>query len=155
MEVLVRRACHDDAETLTKIAMLSKQSNGYDDAFMAACADELLITPDLLDAHEYWVAEGHQICGFVCLEVDLDHSAGTVSSFFIDPAWQQRGIGRQLWQTIEASACEKGLKLLRLHSDPEAENFYTGLGFSTIGRVPSGSIPGRTLPHMEMWLNSD
>lgn len=154
MEATVRPARHNDAEALTIIAMSSKRSNGYDDAFMAACTEELRVTSASLDAHEYWVAESGQPCGFVCLEVDPDGLAGTVRSFFIEPGWQRRGIGRLLWATLEGSALDKGLKLLRLDADPEAEAFYRALGFSTVSRVPSGSISGRTLPHMQMGLSA-
>ena len=150
MDVTIRPARRDDAEALTMLAMSSKQSNGYDDAFMAACAEELRVTCALLDAHEYWVAESGTPCGFVCLEVDPDGLGGTIGSLFIDPSWQRCGVGRRLWTTLEGSAREKGLRFLRLDADPEAEAFYRGLGFSTVSRAPSGSIPGRTLPHMRM-----
>lgn len=35
------------------LAMSSKQSNGYDDAFMAACVEELRVISVSLDAREY------------------------------------------------------------------------------------------------------
>jgi hypothetical protein len=50
------------------------------------------------------------------------------------------------------SAREKGLTVLHLNADPEAETFYRSLGFSTVGRVPSSSISGRMLPHMRINL---
>lgn len=153
MDVSIRPAQREDAEALTMIAMSSKQSNGYDDAFMEACTEELRVTSSLLEAHEYWVAESDTPCGFISLEVDPDRLAGVIGAFFIDPGWQRRGIGRLLWTTVEGSALEKGLKSLRLDANPEAEAFYRSLGLSTVGRVPSGSIPGRTLPHMRMDLS--
>lgn len=152
MTTLIRRARRDDADELSRVALLSKQSNGYDDAFMAACEDELLVTPELIDAREYWVAADQTICGFVCLQADRDSGWGTVSAFFVHPDWQKRGVGRLLWRALEGSARAKGLEGLSLDADPAAEPFYVGLGFSTVGRVPSGSIPGRTLPHMQLRL---
>lgn len=152
MTVLIRRARREEADELSRIAFLSKQSNGYDGAFMAACEDELRVTPALLDAHEYWVAAGEDLCGFACLQVEGDAGWGTISSFFVHPDWQRRGVGRLLWRALEASARSKGLQGLCLDADPDAEAFYAALGFSTVGRVPSGSIPGRTLPHMQLRL---
>jgi len=154
MEATIRLARQNDAEVLTMIAMSSKQSNGYDDAFMEACAEELCVTSASLDAHEYWVVESGEPCGFVCLEADPDGLAGTVRSFFIEPSWQRRGIGRLQWTALEGSARDKGLRLLRLDADSKAEAFYCALGFTTVSRVPSGSIPGRTLPHMQMGLSA-
>lgn len=152
MNVSIRRAQREDAEALTRIAMLSKQANGYDDAFMKACIEELRVTSSLIEAHEYWGAEGDAPFGFASLEVDPNGLSGEIGAFFIDPDWQQRGIGRLLWSTVKRSAQEKSLKSLRLDADPEAEPFYRGLGLSTVGRVPSGSIPGRMLPHMQVDL---
>jgi ribosomal protein S18 acetylase RimI-like enzyme len=154
MDVTIRQAKYDDVEALTMLAMASKQSNGYDDAFMTACADELRVTSASLDAYEYWVADSGTPCGFVSLEVDPDGLTGMIGSFFIAPGWQRRGIGRLLWSTVKELAQKKGLKVLRLDADPEAEAFYRGLGFSTVNRVPSGSIPGRTLPHMQIDLSA-
>ena len=56
IEIGIRRARPVDAKALTVLCMRSKQSNGYDDAFMAACSDELTITPKRLLNEEYWVA---------------------------------------------------------------------------------------------------
>lgn len=100
-----------------------------------------------------WVAESGSPCGFVSLEVDQDGLAGIIGALFMDPGCQRRGIGRLLWTTVEGSALRKGFRALRLDADPEAEAFYRGLGFSRVGRVPSGSIPGRTNPHMRMDLS--
>jgi hypothetical protein len=37
-------------------------------------------------------------------------------------------------------------------ADPNAEAIYARFGFVTIGRSPSGSIPGRWLPRMRLVL---
>ena len=152
MDVKIRPARPSDAAALTDIAMRSKQSNGYDDTFMAACADELRVTPDDLAAHLYWVAETTVLCGFVALQITAD--TGKVASFFIAPDWQRRGIGRLLWATVRTAAIQHELTALTLDADPEAKSFYAALGFTTIGRVPSGSIPGRSLPQMTLTLST-
>lgn len=152
MGVIIRPARQEDADALTELAMISKQSNDYDDAFMEACADELRVTPDLLTANEYWVAESNVPCGFVCLQINKGEQVGQITALFIHPDWQRRGVGRLLWARVERLAREKNATALYLDADPEAEAFYHSLGFSTVGRVPSGSIPGRTLPHMKIEL---
>ncbi|MEN0041906.1 MAG: GNAT family N-acetyltransferase [Pseudomonadota bacterium] len=61
-------------------------------------------------------------------------------------------MGKALWWELLAAARADGLTTLRLDADPFAERFYERLGFRTIGRSPSGSIAGRTIPLMELHL---
>ncbi|EFL87456.1 acetyltransferase [Ahrensia sp. R2A130] len=149
----IRTARPADAETMTRVTMLSKQANGYDDAFMAMCADELRVTPERLEHGRYWVAGRGEILGCASLW-KADENIGEVHAFFIHPDAQGQGVGRALWQVLLAAAKADGITSLRLDSDPEAEGFYKRLGFKTTGRSPSGSIPGRTIPLMELHLDS-
>ncbi len=149
MQIVIRRAVPEDADVLTSLAMISKQSNGYDDAFMAACADELRVTQELLKQHDYWVADTHAPCGFICLIVEQGTTSGEDDSLFIHPDFQGMGVGRKLWNCIKDEAQRKGLKSLYLEADPFAENFYKKLGFVVSGRVPSISFPDRSLSRME------
>ncbi len=115
---------------------------------MAACRDELTVTDEHLKDGEYWVAESGVVCGCACLRADPNSRSGEVHAFFIDPAWQRKGIGRLLWQKLVERAKEKGLTGLHLDADPLAVPFYEALGFKVTGEAPSGSIAGRSLPHM-------
>lgn len=129
--------------------MRSKQSNGYDAAFMAACREELTVTAERMAEGAYWVAEsGGAIRGCVCLGIDEGGTSGEINAFFTDPAHQRRGIGMALWTKILEEARRAGLVRLHLAADPAAVPFYQRLGFVTIGQIASGSIPGRSLPHM-------
>lgn len=144
-EIRVRRADTGDVVAMTDIAFRSKQSNGYSDAFMEACRDELRVTEESLEVAMYWVAEREAICGLVALT-----QAGEVHAFFIDPDLKRQGIGRKLWSVVLAQAEASGMTALRLDADPEAVPFYESLGFLVIGTTPSGSIPGRELPLMAL-----
>lgn len=145
----IRRARLDEADALTDLSMRSKQSNGYDDAFMEACREELTVTPESMADGTYWVAEiDAAIRGCVCLGHDADGTSGEIHAFFIDPEWQRRGVGQRLWQAVLEQARADGLVRLHLAADPDAVRFYAKLGFETTGAVPSGSIAGRSLPLM-------
>jgi ribosomal protein S18 acetylase RimI-like enzyme len=157
MDILIRRARPDEADLLTELSMRSKQSNGYDDAFMEACRDELTVTASRMAAGEYWVAVARGdarpdrdagICGCVCLVEGAGAGEGEVHAFFIDPASKRRGIGRRLWRKLVERAAARGFKTLRLDADPAAVPFYRAMGFSVAGEAPSGSIEGRMLPRM-------
>lgn len=148
VDVTIRRARDDEADVLTELSLRSKRSNGYDDAFMAACREELTVTDQRLAEGEYWVAECGEIRGCACLLPDPDGRSGEVHAFFIDPAWQRKGIGRLLWQKLVQRARETELSELRLDADPAAVPFYEAMGFKVVGEAASGSIAGRMLPHM-------
>ena len=151
MDVTIRHAWTTDAEAMTALCLRSKRSNGYDDAFMAACAAELAVTPARLRDERFHVAE--RSGGIVgCAGLVQGGTTGEVVSFFVDPDHQGHGIGRLLWKALLDEAQRARLHRLHLDADPAAEGFYRQLGFATVGRSPSGSIPGRTLPFMERHL---
>ena len=147
----IRRALPQDAPALTALIMASKRSNGYDDAFMAACADELRARPADIENQSYWVAELGHLMGCVCL--NTDGKEGVINTFFIHPDHKRQGIGRALWDQVHQIANAQGLTLLKLDADPAAVPFYEAIGFKTVSQAPSGSIPGRMLPHMQLVLN--
>lgn len=152
MSVTVRRARPEEAVELTKLILLSKQSNGYDDAFMAACVDELSVSAEDIRSDMIWVAVGQTLLGCVTLKPDTASKRGEISSFFVHPESKRQGVGKCLWQTVLHAARGADLTHLRLDADPAAVPFYEAIGFTVIGQKPSGSIPGRFLPLMELTL---
>ena len=153
MELTLRLARPDEAEALTDLVMRSKQSNGYDDAFMAACADELRVTPARIAKGNFWVAEAKgKLRGCVTLDPNMATGEGTISTFFIDPDAKRQGVGRALWAEVQTAARSQGMSLLKLDADPAAVSFYQAMGFETVREVPSESIPGRVLPQMDLTL---
>ncbi len=153
MPIKIRQPLPNEAAKMTNVILRSKQANGYGEAFMALCVEELSVTPERLKQRQYWVAdEAGEVCGVTCLVTDKQTGSGEIHSFFVDPNHQRKGIGRLLWNTILARAKQQNLTRLHLDSDPAAVEFYQTLGFKIIGETPSGSIPGRVLPLMEYKL---
>jgi len=150
----LRRAEMDDRDRLTDLCLRSKRSNGYDDAFMAQCVEELSVKDSWVLEDDFWLAEavdGTPV-GCIRLSVEEDGVTGEVGTCFVDPDWQGKKVGQTLFRQLFAEAGKRKLKRLGLDSDPFAEAFYARMGFKTVGRSPSGSIPGRTLPRMELVL---
>lgn len=144
--IKVRRARPAEAGALTALALRSKASWGYDEAFMSACREELTLTPARMAGWSVWVAEiDGLLAGMIALSLG---GAAEVEEFFVDPAFQGRGVGTALMETLAAAARAAGADRLEVDADPNAEEIYERLGFSTFGRSPSGSIPGRWLPRM-------
>jgi GNAT superfamily N-acetyltransferase len=148
--ITVRKARADEAGALTELAMRAKASWGYDDAFMAACREELTLTPEKMANWQVWVAEaGGEIAGMVALSVG---GVAEVEDFFVEPAFQGRGVGAALMAELTAAARAAGAQVLEVDADPNAEAIYAKLGFETFGTSPSGSIPGRRLPRLRRQL---
>lgn len=152
LSVTLRRATPADCAQLTAIALRSKAHWGYDDAFMAACIDELTVTPDTLGAGETWLAETKDgvIVGFA--DVRPEDDIAEVYAAFVDPPFMGQGIGAVLWEKIEEAARRFGAAHIGVDSDPNAEGYYARMGCVVTGSAPSGSIAGRMLPRLEKVL---
>lgn len=149
-DITVRRARAHEAARLTELAIRAKASWGYDEAFMAACRDELTLTPEKMAMWTVWVAEADgRIAGMVALSLD---GGAEVEDFFVEPAFQGRGVGGALMAELRSAARAAGATVLEVDADPNAEAIYARLGFETFSRSPSGSIPGRWLPRMRTLL---
>ncbi|MBY8881122.1 GNAT family N-acetyltransferase [Actinacidiphila acidipaludis] len=150
----VRPARPDEAELLTALVLRSKAHWGYDAAFMAACRDELAVTAEKVAEHRTAVVElaGGEgpatVAGMVTVEGEPPH--GAIGMLFVDPGAMGRGVGRLLYGHALRVAAGLGITRLSIDADPYAEAFYRTMGAVTVGRVPSGSVPGRTLPLMEV-----
>ncbi|WP_269580954.1 GNAT family N-acetyltransferase [Roseibium sp. Sym1] len=150
----IRRAELSDRDALTDLCMRSKQSNGYDDAFMAMCTGELRVRDSWILDDDFWLAETEEgaLVGCIRLSTGTDGVTGELETCFVDPDRQGQRIGQRLFDALHGRARDLGLTRIGLDADPFAEPFYARMGFETVGRTPSGSIPGRTLPRMQMAL---
>lgn len=151
----IRSARREDCEVLTELAMRSKAVWGYDAAFMEACREELTIHPEMIDADIVKLLEidgpkGREIAGFYRLK--LENGVVEVYDFFIDPGHLRQGHGKRLWHALLEDARSFGAPTLGVDADPQAEAFYVAMGMRTVGKAPSGSIPGRFLPRLTMAL---
>lgn len=148
----IRRARPDEAGRITDLALRSKASNGYDDAFMTACVPELTMSPDRITDGEVWVAEaGGALAGYC--EIKLEEDTAEVLGLFVEPARKSSGIGRSLWAKLAERAQALNADRIGVGSDPASYGFYERMGCVVVGTEPSGSISGRELPRLEMWLS--
>jgi GNAT superfamily N-acetyltransferase len=151
MEIVVRKAVWEEADVLTDLALRAKAGWGYDAAFMEACREELTMTPARMAAWQVWLAElDGALAGMIALNLT---NGAEVEDFFVEPLYQGRGVGAALMATLLEACRAAGVATLEVDADPNAEDIYEKLGFVTVGRSPSGSIPGRTLPRMRLDLD--
>lgn len=154
-KIEIRDARRDEAEALTDLAMRAKAYWGYDAEFMEQCRDELTVTPQLIDENTVIVAEQDcRIVGSASLSL-CGRGEGEVHSMFVDPAAIGQGIGLRLINDLFEAARSHGCITLYVDSDPHAQGFYERAGFRYLHDVPSGSIAGRTIPHLTLSLNGE
>ncbi|MFC4859317.1 GNAT family N-acetyltransferase [Actinophytocola glycyrrhizae] len=143
----LRPARPGEAALLSALALRSKGHWGYDDAFLAACRDELTIAEGEVAARRTTVAE---LDGTVVGMYTLDGGppAAELGQMFVDPGHIGRGVGRALWTHAVECARAAGIHTLTIDADPFAEAFYLAMGATRTGSVPSGSVPERELPRL-------
>ena len=148
-ELTIRAARPDEADVLSDLAVRSKGHWGYDDAFLDACRAELAVAPDACDGEHVLVAvlDG-SIAGFV--ELEGSPPKGELAALFVDPVHIGGGVGSRLLAAAVSRAAAMGFESLVIDADPEAQEFYLRAGAVRIGEVASGSIPGRSLPQLEL-----
>jgi GNAT superfamily N-acetyltransferase len=151
--VLIRPARVEEAAPLTELAMRSKAHWGYDDAFMAACRDELTMRAEFIDRIDVAELDG-EVVGMVRLEAGAPGPSGRLSGqledMFVDPRAIGTGVGRALFRHAIRRAAAEGMTVLHIDADPNAEGFYLSMGAVRVGESPSGSIPGRVLPQLRL-----
>lgn len=130
------------AATLTEIAWEAKRFWGYPDEWMEAWRGELLITADVIQALETWIAErsGRQV-GFYVLR-RLPDGSGAIDHLWVRPDSMLLGIGSRLLEHALDRAQVAGMPTLSIVSDPNAEMFYLQHGARRVG-VETGTVCGR------------
>jgi N-acetylglutamate synthase-like GNAT family acetyltransferase len=144
VDVTFRSARPDEAEVLTEVVMRSKAHWGYSEEFMERCRKELAVHPDDVVPSRITVAEA---AGRVVAVASLagEPPEGELGMLFVEPDVIGKGVGRRLFRHMADIARGVGIRTIVLDADPNAEPFYEAMGCVSVGVVPSGSIPGRTL----------
>ncbi|WP_239033255.1 GNAT family N-acetyltransferase [Leptothermofonsia sichuanensis] len=91
------------------------------------------------------------IAGFAELEPD-----GHIDCFYCHKNYQRCGVGRQLYQAIEARARDQGIRYLTVEASITAQPFFQRMGFSLI-KEQETACRGETFTNyvMEKWLEPD
>lgn len=152
-KVSLRPARGDETDALTELALRSKAYWGYDAEFIEACRTELTVDPEHVASGRVVVAvvDG-ELGGFSTLVGEPP--VAEVEALFVEPEHIGAGVG--IGTTLFVALCDAarvaGYTRLLIEAEPYAAGFYEHLGAVKIGDRPSGSIPGRTLPLLELDL---
>lgn len=152
----IREVDKSEADSLSNLAMRSKTHWGYSKDFMAACRQELLVTPAKIEniKYSFALAEKHgKVVGFYALEKLPDNNY-ELEALFVEPSLIGSGIGTALIQHAMNIAEANGGRTLHIQSDSNTEKFYQAMGGVHTGERESASIPGRFLPVFSISLAS-
>lgn len=147
----IRPARPDEAAHLTALARRSKAHWGYSDKFMAACAEELTITPERIERETYLVTEEENTVIGMAGIATCDEG-WEVCNMFVDPGHIGGGLGGKLFRALLAEGRKLGIETLHIDADPNARPFYERMGATFTHMTPSGSIAGREIPHLTITL---
>jgi GNAT superfamily N-acetyltransferase len=151
----IRRARPSEAGLLSELALRSKGHWGYDADFLAACRDDLTLSPrDIATSAVYVLDDGDAVLGYYRLLLQ-DDGLAELDALFVEPAAIGQGVGKRLWRHAVATATALGCTEIVLQSDPQAEGFYLAMGAQRAGESESTVMPGRMLPLMRFRLRQD
>jgi GNAT superfamily N-acetyltransferase len=147
MMLVLRPLRPDELPVAHTLCLRSKAYWGYDAAFMAACREELRLTPEDLAADEVIAAaDDAGLAGLAQVSVDVPNSY--LEKLFVAPERMGLGLGRILYDWALSAAGRLGATRLIIEADPDAAGFYQRMGAEPAGTAPSGSIEGRILPRL-------
>jgi predicted N-acetyltransferase YhbS len=147
----IRPARAQEARPLSDLCRRSKAHWGYDAAFMAASAEALTISPELIASGRALVAEDASgmlvgVAAAAPLETPGDFD---LAHLFVEPAAMGAGAGRALFDALVALLAAEGARRLVILADPNAAPFYARMGATYVSDAPSDAIPDRMLPLFE------
>lgn len=147
----IRPAREDELSFLSALCLRSKGHWGYSAEFLAACRNELTLTPSELESTTIAVAErdGRPVG---LMQINVIDGVCDLLKLFVEPAEIGKGCGAALFSWAVDEARRRGATMMTIEADPDAEPFYRKMGARIVGAVPSGSIPGRVLPLLELPL---
>ena len=127
----LRRARPSDVPELMRIRSAVRENVLADPAKVPASA-----YIEFLERARIWVWDENGIRGFCA----ADPSKGTIWALFVDPAYEGRGIGRQLLAMGLTDLREAGWAEARLSTEvgSRAKRLYARDGWRTRGVTPSG-----------------
>jgi GNAT superfamily N-acetyltransferase len=149
--IRLRRARKEEAQALTDLALRSKRSWGYDESFMQAIMDVMVVRPEYLENEHAIVAEdGNALAAYAIASVE--NGEAYLRDLFVDPPYMRKGVGGRLFDEVLAFALAKGAKRLSLTADPNAVEFYERRGLRVVAEESSSFVRGRNLPIMAIDL---
>ena len=140
-----------DSEILTQITKKSKAYWGYSAEQIQKWEVSLTISQDYIREHDVFkLVKDNVIIGYYSYLFE-DGKNVKMDNLFILPEYIGKGFGKYLFLDFLNRMKEAEIQTIQLDSEPNAEGFYSKMGFVKIGAFET-SIKDRFMPVMEMKL---
>jgi N-acetylglutamate synthase-like GNAT family acetyltransferase len=147
----IERANITDNEILTTITKTSKAYWGYSAEQIQKWDKNLTISQDYIRNNNTFKLVDHDlIIGYYSYLFE-DEKVVKLDNLFILPEYIGKGFGKHLLLDFLNRIKETEIEKITLDSEPNAEEFYSKMGFVKIGEFET-SIKNRFMPIMEMKL---
>lgn len=129
--MIIRRAVFQDVSAIVQLIQPYVNDFTYSEEgrkkFTVDFIQTLVTSSDI----QYWVLDqGGQMMGVIAYR-----EPAHLVHFFVNQNHLGQGVGRQLWQYIEAMMNSIEIKMITVNSSCYAEKFYKKLGFSSVSDV--------------------
>jgi GNAT superfamily N-acetyltransferase len=137
MDVIIREVASEDYQQIIDVIKRSNRES-LGKIYPPKLIEEFCSKYDLEKFKErareikYFIAEERatgKIAGIIGLK------GNSLRTFFVDPVYQSRGIGRMLYDKLESVAGKLGLKYLILEGSPLGQPVYEKFGFKKIKTI--------------------
>lgn len=137
------------AKELSELSFRAKAHWGYSAELMESWRNDLTISPEYFQTHKVVTAYiDEQLVAYYAY-CELEASIVLLDNIFVEPAFIGKGIGKALMEHLKKQMLLSGVGLIKLYSEPHAEQFYANLGFVVVGQKTT-LIKDRFLPIMEL-----
>ena len=143
-----QRAQPQHAQALTDIAITAKRHWNYPEKWIQIWLPSLTISPQYIQENETWMAiVDEKPVAYYSLKQDGESL--WLDNLWVLPEFMRLGIGKQLFQHALERCRARGVSILKIESDPNAQAFYEKLSAYKIDERHS-TVDGqpRTLPVM-------
>ena len=145
----IEKTTRNDAKDLTELTIRSKSYWNYGKEQIEKWRDELTITEKYNDENQiYKLIMNDFLIGFYAYQ-PKNKADIKLNYLFVEPKFIGKGYGKSLMMDFLSRIENSEFERVVLDADPNAEKFYSGLGFRVIGKLKS-SIKDRFLPIMEL-----
>ncbi|WP_035653124.1 GNAT family N-acetyltransferase [Flavobacterium sp. ASV13] len=149
--MIIEKANITDNEILTSITKKSKAYWGYSDEQIQKWDKNLTISQDYIrNNNTFKLIENDFIIGYYSYVFENEKIV-KLDNLFILPEHIGKGFGRYLLLDFLNKMKAEKIERIILDSEPNAESFYSKMGFVKIGEFET-SIKNRFMPIMEMKL---
>lgn len=154
MNFEIIRGMPEHASNLTGITIAAKRHWNYPEKWMQLWLPDLTFSAEYISMNEVWLAvEDEKFVAYYSFKQDIEGL--WLENLWVLPEYMGQGIGRQLFEHALERSRARGMSVLKIEADPNAQGFYEKMGAHKSGdHQYELDCQLRVLPVMEINLLS-